>query len=206
MRAALTNFFTEKHLAAAVCGLSLLLLALCAPTGAKAQVPDEPQARQEVNPQQPARGLNLMQRLNLTREQRQQLREIRRQSEPEVRAQTRRVRLARRALDEAIYADAIDDTLIEQRSRELAAAQSALIRLRATTELKVRRVLTDEQLRLFVKLRRQAQQRLLLQRRMNRTGRPAEAPLPGSPDPDAPADTQPKQSPASPPAARQRRP
>ena len=199
MRTALKNFFPAERLAVVLFGLALLLFPLRA--GAVAQEQDEPQAPQEASPQNPARALNLMQRLNLSREQRQQLREIRRQSEPEVRAQTRRVRLARRALDEAIYADPVDDALVEQRSRELSAAQSALISLRASTELKVRRVLTDEQLRLFRNLRQEAQRRQMLQRRMNRVLRQSASPSPNEPNADAPADTQPR-----PPAARRRRP
>ena len=164
MRAAQKNFFTAGRLAATFFGLALLLSPLCA----AAQEPGEPEARQPAAPRRAAREINLMQRLNLTREQRQLLREIRQQSEAEVRSHTRRVRLARRALDEAIYADSVDEALIEQRSREFSAAQSALVRLRAATELQVRRVLTDEQLRLFRNLRQEAQRRQMLQRRMNR--------------------------------------
>ena len=174
MRAAQKNFFAAGRLAAACFGLALLLSPLYAPAVAQGQ--DEPEARPQATPRRPARALNLMQRLNLSPEQRLRLREIRRQSEPEVRAHTRRVRLARRALDEAIYADSADEALVEQRSRELSAAQSALVRLRAATELKVRGVLTDEQLRLFRDLRRQAQRRQALQRRSNRTAPPPEAP------------------------------
>ena len=165
MRRALKDFFTIGRLTTAAFGLALLLFPLCA--GAQEQQPDAPQQQPR-----PARAQNLMQRLNLTPEQRRQLREIRRQSEPELRANTRRVRLARRALDEAIYADAVDDAVVEQRASELSAAQTALVRLRASTELKVRRVLTAEQLRLFRDLRRQAQQRLMLQRRLNRSAMP----------------------------------
>jgi Spy/CpxP family protein refolding chaperone len=168
MKSALKNFFTPGLLAAAVFGLALLLF----PATARAQGQEEPEAPQQATPRRPARSVNLMQRLNLTREQRQQLRDIRRQNEAELRAHTRRVRLARRALDEAIYADAVDEALVEQRSRELTAAQSALVRLRAATELKIRRVLTDEQLRLFRDLRREAQRRQQLQRRLNRTAPP----------------------------------
>jgi Spy/CpxP family protein refolding chaperone len=206
MSAALNKIFTVERRAVVLFGLVILLLPLCAT--AVAQEPGEPQARQQATPQQPARALNLMQRLNLTREQRERLREIRGQSEVEMRTLTRRVRLARRALDEAIYADAVDDALIEQRSRELAAAQSALVHLRAATELKVRRILTDEQLRLFRNLRQQAQRRLLLQRRMNRAPRPSATPSPNEPD-DAldSLDTQPNPPPtANPPATRRRRP
>ncbi len=197
MRIALKNFFTAERLAVVLFGLAFLLFPLCA--AAVAQEPQEPQA--PASPQNPARALNLVQRLNLSREQRQQLREIRRQSEPEVRAQTRRVRLARRALDEAIYADPVDDALVEQRSRELSAAQSALISLRASTELKIRRILTDEQLRLFRNLRQEAQRRQMLQRRMNRALRQSAPPPTNAPNADAPADTQPR-----PPVTRRRRP
>ena len=200
MRAVFQIFSPEKHLAA-VCGLFLLLLAPCKTTGAQTQ--NEPPARPEAGARQQGRAVNLMQRLGLTQEQREQLRQIRTQSEAEARELTRRMRLARRALDEAIYADSIDDALIEQRSRELASAQTALMRLRAATELKVRRVLTAEQLRLFRNLRRQAQRRQMLQRRMNRATRPSEAP---SPDASAPADTQPAPPSTNPPPARRRRP
>jgi Spy/CpxP family protein refolding chaperone len=170
MRAALKNFFTPERLAALLFGLTLLLFPL--PAAAAAQEPDEMEGPQQAAPRRPAPGVNLMERLNLSREQRRQLREIRRQSEAERRAHTRRVRLARRALDEAIYADAVDEALVEQRARELSSAQSALVRLRAATELKVRRVLTDEQLRLFRDLRRQAQRRQTRQRRLNRNAPP----------------------------------
>lgn len=168
MRAALKNFFTAERRVVVLFGLALLLLPVTA--GAQEQQ-DEP-AAQPAAPRRPARNANLMQRLNLSREQRQQLREIRRGDEVELRAHTRRVRLARRALDEAIYSDSVDEALVEQRSRELTAAQSALVRLRAATELKIRRILTDEQLRLFRNLRRQAQRRQVLQRRLNRTPPP----------------------------------
>src|ERR1044071_3121408 len=115
MRTTLKNFFTAGRLA--LFGLALLLCALCVTAGAQEQ--DAQEAQQQASPQNPARALNLMQRLNLTGEPRLRLREIRDQSAAELRAHTRRVRLARRALDEAIYADTVDEALIEQRSREL---------------------------------------------------------------------------------------
>src|SRR3712207_8417635 len=50
-----------------------------------------------------------------------------------------------RSLDESIYSDALDESLVEQRAREVSEAHAALVRLRAQTELRVRRVLTPEQ-------------------------------------------------------------
>jgi len=131
-------------------------------------------------------------------------RSIREQSEPELRDLARRLRLARRALDEAVYADAADEALVEQRSRELAVLQNLLTHARAMTELKVRRVLTDEQLRRFRNLRRQAQRRQMLQRRMNRALRQSAAPAPDEPGAGVPPDTQPGNTPNAPPARRRR--
>ena len=128
--------------------LPLLLLSPAAPS-ARAQVqdarPDEPQEAL-AQPRRPRRdGANLLMRLNLTPEQLTRLREIRRESEQEARAGARRVNAARRALDEAIYADEVNEAIVEERARELSQAQAALVRLRAQTELRVRRVLTAEQ-------------------------------------------------------------
>ncbi|HEX7957438.1 MAG TPA: Spy/CpxP family protein refolding chaperone [Pyrinomonadaceae bacterium] len=156
------KIFALKFFAAASFGLALSLAALCA----EARAQSAPPAAQGSTPQPPqARAGNLMRLLNLTPEQRRRLREIRAQAEPETRELARRVRLSRRALDEAVYADAADEALVEQRARELAAAQAALVRLRASTELKVRGVLTPEQLRAFRTLRQQAQRRQALRRR-----------------------------------------
>ena len=204
MRAALKKPFTAERFAAVCFGLALLLSPLCA--SAVAQEQDEPEAQPQATPRRPAREINLMQRLNLTREQRQRLREIRQQSEPELRDLARRVRLARRALDEAVYADAADEALVEQRSRELAVLQNLLTHTRALTEMKVRRVLTDEQLRLFRNLRRQAQRRQMLQRRMNRALRQSATPSPDEPGVAAPANPQPKSPALNTAPTRRRRP
>ena len=137
-------------------------LSLAFPSAGRAQEPPTPEpqesapARRRLRRERP----NLFARLNLTPEQLTQLREIRRESEVEARNLGRRLRLARRALDEAIYADALDERAIEERARELSAAQSALVRLRTQTELRVRRVLTPEQLQTFRQLRQRARRRL----------------------------------------------
>ena len=204
MRAVLKLFSPEKRPAAILFAAALCLSAPGASVRAQEQA--VPPAPQQQGAGRRARGLNLMQRLNLSREQRLRLREIRRQSEPELRELQRRLRRARLALDEAIYADTTDDALVEQRSRELSAAQSALTLLRSANELKIRRVLTAEQLRLFRTLRREAQRRQMLQRRMNRALRPPATPSPDDPDANEPDDTQPQPPPRNTPPARRRRP
>lgn len=101
--------------------------------------------------------------LGLTREQFAKIRMIRQQHQEERRLAGERLRNAQRALDEAIYSENISsEALVEERARELAAAQAATIRLRALTELGIRRVLTPEQLTILRTLRlRQGQQRRL---------------------------------------------
>lgn len=180
------NFTPTKSLIAAAFGLALALLTHSA--SARAQVAAQQQPAQGQTRPAPGtrratrpRAGNLMRQLNLSRAQRIQLRDIRRRREPETRELVRRVRLARLALDEAIYSDAAaEDSLVEQRAGELATAQAALIRLRAATELKVRRVLTAEQLQTFRELRLHAQRQLMQRRRAD----PDSQDAPAEPPPD----------------------
>ncbi|MDQ3652590.1 MAG: Spy/CpxP family protein refolding chaperone [Acidobacteriota bacterium] len=108
-------------------------------------------------------------RLNLSPEQRAQIVSIRRQSEDESRALTQRLRQARRALDTSIYADSVDDQVVEGLAREVAAIQAEMVKHRAVTELKLRRVLTLQQLAVMRDLRRQS--RSNHHRGKNRRGR-----------------------------------
>lgn len=147
-------------------GLALCaaLLFTCA-ARAGAQQDGAAQDERETRREEAARGrLDWLRELNLTPEQLAQIREIRRESERDIRAAARRLNEARRALDEAIYAEASDERLIERRAQEFAVALAEMTRLRALTELKVRRVLTDEQLKTFRELRRDAQTRQGLRR------------------------------------------
>lgn len=169
MSVLLTKSIPGRSLLTAVAGFALsIFLSAAIPTRAQ-EPPDAGQQESAPARRRPERdGVNLLMRLNLTPEQLQQLREIRRQSEPEARALGRRLNLARRALDDAIYADALNEAVFEERAREVAAAQAALVRLRALTELRVRRVLTPEQLQAFRGLRQQARRRQRVERRLRR--------------------------------------
>src|ERR1044072_5691243 len=55
-------------------------------------------------------------------------------------------------------ADKPDEAVVEQRMREVGAAQAAVMRMRILTEVRIRRVLTVEQLRVLRNLRQQARQ------------------------------------------------
>lgn len=96
---------------------------------------------------------NLLRQLNLSREQIQLIRRNNMARRPLMTAAQSRLREANRQLDQAIYADIIDEAAISARTLEAQEAQSDLIRLRSEGELAIRKVLTPDQLRVFRELR-----------------------------------------------------
>lgn len=124
----------------------------------------------QQNLQPPRPRPNLLRELNLTGEQLQQIRRLNVERRARMDEAQRRLRVAQRGLDQAIYADAFDDREIEARLGEVHAAQANVVRLRARTELEVRKVLTPEQLIRFRELRQRfAENREAFQnRRQNR--------------------------------------
>ena len=144
-------------------GVALAALLLVA----SAQVFAQPPGQEEGLPppaRQPARRAadddrQLMRALNLTAEQRAEIARIRRETEEQNRSIGQRIRRSRRALEEAIYSPAVDEQIVEERAREVAAGEAARVRLRAQTELRIRRLLTPQQLDVFRELRRRAMQR-----------------------------------------------
>jgi Spy/CpxP family protein refolding chaperone len=99
--------------------------------------------------------------LNITPDQEQRIQAIYAEMADERQAATRRLRLAHRALSEAIQSPKPDEALIEQRSKEVADAQATTIRLRSLTEARILQVLTQDQ---RVKLR-QLRAQAMMQRR-----------------------------------------
>jgi Spy/CpxP family protein refolding chaperone len=95
-------------------------------------------------------------RLNLTPEQRQKIRAIREQTKNERAAINQRLRESNVALQQALDADNPDDAIIEERLRDVAVAQAAATRMRVLTEVRIRRVLTPEQVITLRSLRQQA--------------------------------------------------
>jgi Spy/CpxP family protein refolding chaperone len=104
----------------------------------------------------PAPGPDPIEQLRLTPEQRQRIRTIFEENKTERQQINRRFREANVALDQALDAEPTDQNLIEQRLNELAAAQTAQMRMRIQTELKIRRELRPEQLATLRQLRLQA--------------------------------------------------
>ena len=145
---------TAHHLTSQLRIVSLTLLALLSVgVVAHAQTPpetgDAPHARRENG----MRSRNLFRILNLTPEQQAEIRRIRQERAGEGRALIRRLRLAQRALEEAIYSDAANESVIEARLREATEAQAALSRHLALTEFRIGRALRPEQLQTLRELR-----------------------------------------------------
>ena len=97
--------------------------------------------------------------LNLTPEQREQIRTIREQNREERAAINQRVRETNRALEEALDSDATDQTVIDQRLQEVASAQADAMRMRIITEVKIRQVLSTEQRVMLREMRRHVYER-----------------------------------------------
>ena len=112
--------------------------------------------QQQPNSQQRPAGDDPIRELNLSAEQREKIRAIREQLREERAAVNHRLREANRTLEETLDADNPDETAVEQRLREVAAAQAASMRLRVLSEVRIRRVLTPEQLAILRSLRQNA--------------------------------------------------
>jgi Spy/CpxP family protein refolding chaperone len=157
-----------RHTAAIVIPFLLLLLAASA-SQAFAQTPDEATQTDAVQGNQDANWATI---LNLTPDQVARIRAIRQQNRLDWQAAKQRVNQAQRALDQAIYSDDVSDDVIEQLARDVAEAQAAEVRLRARTELSIRRVLTPQQLNTFRTIRQERIRAAQMKRRMENANRP----------------------------------
>jgi len=120
---------------------TLLLLALTSVT--RAQETPLPPVEDSIN------------QLRLTPEQRQRIRMIFEENKNDRQTTNRRLREAQLALTQSLDAEPTDETVIDQRVNELAAAQAAQMRMRIQIELKIRRELSPEQLATWRRLRLQ---------------------------------------------------
>lgn len=107
-------------------------------------------------PQTQAQADQMLGALNLTPDQIQKIRSINADLQEQRDEANLRLRLAQRSLREAIQSPAPDETLISQRSKEVADAQSNTIRLRSLREARILQVLTPEQRITLRELRQQA--------------------------------------------------
>jgi Spy/CpxP family protein refolding chaperone len=121
-------------------------------------VPAHIQAQQQPLPenQQSGPGGDPIRDLNLSPEQRERIRAIREEQRDERAAINQHLRETNRALEEVLDSDNPSEALIEKHLRDVAEAQAASLRMRVATEMKVRKVLTPEQLTTLRMLRQNA--------------------------------------------------
>ncbi|MFM9905252.1 MAG: Spy/CpxP family protein refolding chaperone [Pyrinomonadaceae bacterium] len=136
--------------------LSLILLAVfafvLADRGFGQEARPDGQGQAVQNQPQDVRG-NALRQLGLSKEQIQQIRRLNMERKPLMDEAQRRFREANRALDEAIYADQVNDADVQNRLREVQLSQAEVAKVRYMNELSVRRILTQEQLIRFRELR-----------------------------------------------------
>jgi Spy/CpxP family protein refolding chaperone len=144
-----------KHNGQILALLAVLAFFIAAPSFSGQTVQQQPES---PVPQQPRFGSDPIRELNLTAEQREQIRTIREQNQTERAALNERVRETNRALEAVLDSNNPDEAVVEERLREVAAARAAAMRMRILTEVKIRRLLTSEQRTLLKALRQQANQ------------------------------------------------
>lgn len=124
---------------------------------------------------------NLMRALGLRPEQVQQFRRFNQEWRPKRQAAAMQLRTANRELDQAIYADLLDEGQVRSKLAAFQEAQKEVARLRFEEELAIRKILDAEQLQRFRELRRRfaenRQQRML--RRQDNQVQPMRQDRPG---------------------------
>jgi Spy/CpxP family protein refolding chaperone len=137
----------ERKLRSSRILLSLLLLvtSACLRVRAQSPTPQNPNEPAQTQTQTQASQLPDFAPLNLSPDQIQKIRAINAELKEQRQAANQKLRQAQRALAEAVESPTPNETLIEQRSREVADAQSSVIRVRSLTEARVLQVMTPEQ-------------------------------------------------------------
>ncbi|MBP7415352.1 MAG: hypothetical protein KA831_01775 [Pyrinomonadaceae bacterium] len=142
-----------------VAAFSLAVLIFVSAGFAQDTKPVEPQDGQNQGAnQQPDIRTNALRQLGLSREQVQQIRRMNMERKPLMDEAQNRLRMANRSLDDAIYADQVNDADVQARLKELQLAQADVARIRFMNELSVRKILTPEQLVRFREIRQRFEQ------------------------------------------------
>jgi Spy/CpxP family protein refolding chaperone len=170
-----------------------------------------PPGMQQGPPRQEDDRGEILRQLNLTQDQFKAIRKLLGDNGPLVRDAQRDFREAQEALDEAIYADTVDDALVQSLTKRSADAQATLMKLRTINEFAIRRILSPEQVTRFRELRKQQmqmrQERQKMQKmngdgpkRMRPMGQPGQPGQPGMQPPGQPINNalpnQPRRRPA----------
>ncbi len=180
--------------------LMISLLAFSAAAGAQDNPPPPegermpPPGAQGPPRQEDERG-EILRELNLSQDQFRAIRKLLGDNMPKVREAQQEFRAAQEALDDTIYADTVDETVVQNLARRASEAQGTLMKLRIANEFAIRRVLTPEQVTKFRELRKQQllrkmmQERIRMQRQNGPNGRPGPGmQRPGNQPPIQPAN------------------
>ena len=149
--------------------LLLILLLATAGVQVRAQATTPQNSVEPVQSKMPAQPNQASQlpdfaELNLSSDQIQKIRAINAEVKDQRQAAGMKLRQAQRALAEAVESPTANESLIEQRSHELADAQATTIRLRSLTEARILQVMTPEQ---RIRLREMRQRNQALRREAN---------------------------------------
>ncbi len=109
--------------------------------------------------------------LDLTAEQLQTVRELNQIRRPQRREALQKLREARSDLDSVIYANEIDESIVQTKINAVISAEVELIKLNTRYELAIRNILTPDQLIKFRELRarvKQQREERILKRQQNR--------------------------------------
>ncbi|HSQ23853.1 MAG TPA: periplasmic heavy metal sensor [Pyrinomonadaceae bacterium] len=151
-----------KLIKLAMLAATVVLFGLCGAIAAQTTQPENSSApAQAQTPELQANQMTDLRPLDLKPDQIQKIRAINLELKDERQAAGLKLRQTQRALTEAIESPSPDESLIAQRSREVAEAQANTIRLRSLTEARILQVLTPEQ---RVRLREMRQRNLALRR------------------------------------------
>jgi Spy/CpxP family protein refolding chaperone len=104
-------------------------------------------------PDVPPKRPNLLQALGLSTEQVQQIKKINKEQKPKMDSAQRNLRQTKKALDDSVYSEIIDDADIQAKIKAFQTAQIEVTGIKAETEVSIRKVLTTEQLVKFRELR-----------------------------------------------------
>ncbi len=147
-------------------------------------LPANAQRAEEVGPGQPPvqRPMAILRQLGLSEDQIRAMRVVNSESREKRQAARLRVTEATRMLDQAVYADQVDETAIAKLLTDLQAAQAEVVKINFENELAVRKILTPEQLVNFREIRRRFNEdrKDIRQRRQERFQRRRETPPPGA--------------------------
>lgn len=98
-----------------------------------------------IGPRQRLALLRVFEQLNLSEDQREKLRQIRRETGNRLNVLSRLRRAQEDALEEAIHGNAFDPKLVEKRASELAETAGEMIKLQARILAEIRQIMTPEQ-------------------------------------------------------------